>query len=114
MATTARGASDRLVITSPDWLKWRELAQKTPECRDRQLGCAFPVVEENNWSKAICGVVGAPPGGVTLVTLASESTNVTGGPKVELLVALGDSVPVLVLGCTLIVPVALLPSHSSR
>ena len=76
--------------------------------------CAVPVVEENNWSKAICAVVGAPPGGGTLVPLSSESTKVTDELKVELLVGLAGSVPVLVLGRTLITPLALLPSHSSR
>ena len=38
--------------------------------------CAFPVVEENNWSKTIRGVLGAPPGGVTLVPLSSEGDRI--------------------------------------
>jgi hypothetical protein len=38
MALRARGASDRLAIANPDRLKWRELAQKTAECRDKLLG----------------------------------------------------------------------------
>ena len=34
----ARGSIGRMAIPAPDGLQWRELAQKSAECRDTQQG----------------------------------------------------------------------------
>jgi hypothetical protein len=41
MIATDGKATDRMAIAGPDRLKWRELAHKSPECRDNQL-CYSP------------------------------------------------------------------------